>query len=199
MSACSATNPIGARGAGTASTQPARMAVRSAAALLSEAAGAGPLARLSSSARCARARGDSVGQRIRGGGESKGLRTAQPRRQRGVDDLTERSLVVLGRKAREGEPIATERRHVVEDRACGPKLLRGDIGFGAQRDDDPRERAVAKRHDDPPAHVALARLLAGVVEELRERNVERDADDLHRVEVPTRAKGNSRETLLSLL
>jgi hypothetical protein len=101
------------------------------------------------------------------------LHRSQARRQRADDGFAERPLVVAGKKAHQLEPIRRQRRRVLAHGADSFHAADREIGLRVRVDDDAELRARAERNDDAIAHLGARVARLRIIEELRQRHVER--------------------------
>jgi hypothetical protein len=102
---------------------------------------------------------------------------AQARRQRSDDGLAERPLVVAGEEAHQLEPIARQAWRVVAERCDTLDSLRRKLARSIYFDHDADFLTRAERYDDAIAGRELAIIKRGVVEQFRERHIERHPND----------------------
>jgi hypothetical protein len=105
---------------------------------------------------------------------------AQPRRQRADHRFAERALVVGGEKAHQLEPLHRQARRVLEHARHALELAGVDLAAIAFFDHQADARACAERHYDAIARARRAVFGVRVVEQCRERHIERDAKYRHR-------------------
>ena len=113
-----------------------------------------------------------VARRIRNGPGA-----AQPRRQSGSDDLAQRAPIVVAAEFREFHPLAPKRRDLAQDSFGRAEPRCRHLGLGGELDDQSDQAFLAERHQYSAADVRPGCVLRPVVEQLRERNVECDAND----------------------
>ena len=112
-------------------------------------------------------------------GTRKRFERAQARWQGADRGLSKRALVIAGKEADQFEPFAAETRRVVAHAAdrFDPVLVSAAVGA---LDHQPDALARTKGHEHAVADVSLEPVRQRVVEQRRERNIQRDAHDLHR-------------------
>jgi len=128
-------------------------------------------------------RATSLGNRESLGREDERPGAPQSRRQRGVDHLAERAVVVVGGEPCEFQPVVRQRRHVANDGGRLAQLARRHVGRVAHVHDHAHDGARAEGDDHAAADIGAPCVRARVVEEPRQRDVERDAQNGHRVAV----------------
>ncbi len=88
-------------------------------------------------------------------------------------------MVVAAAELHEGKPLARKRRHVAEDFFDRAQPGIRDLGFRRYLPDHAHQALFSERNENPIADIRPRRILRAVIEQLRQRHIESDAQDDH--------------------
>jgi len=125
-------------------------------------------------------------RRFAGVGERIGLRAcaeravlAQTRWQCVEHDLTQRALVIAGAKTGQLHPACRKRRRVAQNGTRIAQFPRINVTRLAYFDDDADEKLLTEGNEYAPADILFVRVVGAIVKQPRQRNVQRDQEDVH--------------------
>ena len=110
-------------------------------------------------------------------------RFAQAHRQPGKNNFAQRPVIIAAAEFHEVQPVAPERRGLAQDAHCGFQLRAFDFRGVGNADDHADRLLVAERHQHAHADVGDSRFVATVIEQARQRQIERDAQNAHSLPV----------------